>query len=194
MVLFFLKKIFILIYYKKFQILTIKSNHFRFRLLQHTESHVSWYIKFTSYPPPSLISDINVSSFFITIFYNWYHCSWVFLCFSILTKHSTKLFTHIMVYTQMTWGEANINSETSLALFRLLARRETVYIMNNWAATPIYYSTVKLQCLEHLRNHENMFKQGKFKLMSVNYSTRSGGIIGISFSFSLTRRYVVCTH
>ena len=31
-----------------------------------------------------------------------------------------------------------------------------------------------------------MFETEEFKLMSVNHSARSGGIIGISFLFSLT--------
>ena len=34
---------------------------------------------------------------------------------------------------------------------------------------------------------------GGFELMSVNHSARSGGIIGINFRCSLTRRYVVCS-
>ena len=45
--------------------------------------------------------------------------------------------------------------------------------------------TVKLQWLEHLWNHENMFETGVVQAMSVNHSTRSGGKIGISFQFSL---------
>ena len=32
-----------------------------------------------------------------------------------------------------------------------------------------------------------------FELMSVNHSTRSGGIIGIHFRFSLTWRFIVCS-
>ena len=35
--------------------------------------------------------------------------------------------------------------------------------------------------------------RGSSKLMSVNHSARPGGIIGISFWFSLTWRYVVCS-
>ena len=37
-------------------------------------------------------------------------------------------------------------------------------------------------------------RQGKFEPLRVNYSARSGGLIGISFLFSLTLRYVVCSH
>ena len=37
-------------------------------------------------------------------------------------------------------------------------------------------------------------RQGEFELMNVNHSARSGGIIGTSFRFSLTGRYVVCSH
>ena len=44
-------------------------------------------------------------------------------------------------------------------------------------------STVELQWLEHLWNHENMFET--FHLMSVNHSARSGSLIGINIQFSL---------
>ena len=37
-------------------------------------------------------------------------------------------------------------------------------------------------------------RQGKFEPMRVDYRARSGGIIGIPSRFSLTRRYVVCSH
>ena len=47
-------------------------------------------------------------------------------------------------------------------------------------------STVELQWLEHLRDYGNMFEMGKFELVSVNHSARSGGITGISFQFPLT--------
>ena len=47
-------------------------------------------------------------------------------------------------------------------------------------------NTVEFQWLEHLWDHEISSRQGKFELMSVNHSTRSGGIIGIYFRFSLT--------
>ena len=55
---------------------------------------------------------------------------------------------------------------------------------------------VELQWLEHLWNHENMFKTGVVRTneVSVNHSTRSGGKIGCFFLFSLTGRYVVCSH
>ena len=46
--------------------------------------------------------------------------------------------------------------------------------------------TVELQWLEHLSDHENMFETGSFELMSVNHSTRSEGINGSYFRFSLT--------
>ena len=37
--------------------------------------------------------------------------------------------------------------------------------------------------------------QGKFELMSVYHSARSGGIIGIFFCFCFsTRGYIVCSH
>ena len=49
---------------------------------------------------------------------------------------------------------------------------------------------VVLQWLEHLRGHGKMFETG----VVVNNSARSGGIIRIYFLFSLTRRYVVCSH
>ena len=48
---------------------------------------------------------------------------------------------------------------------------------------------LEFRWLEHLWNHKNMFE-----LMSVNHSTRSGGIIGISSQFTLTSRYVSCSH
>ena len=53
-------------------------------------------------------------------------------------------------------------------------------------------NTVELQWLEHRWNHENMFETGMFKLMNVNHSARSGGIIHVrdmfffSFFFSST--------
>ena len=34
-------------------------------------------------------------------------------------------------------------------------------------------------------DYENMFETGKFELMSVNHSARSGGIIRLLFSFFL---------
>ena len=49
-----------------------------------------------------------------------------------------------------------------------------------------YHNIVGLQWLQYLWNHENMFETGVVQAMSVNHSTRSGGIIGISFRFSLT--------
>ena len=60
------------------------------------------------------------------------------------------------------------------------------------AALPffIFATTVALQWLKHLWNYENMFE----KLMSVNHTARPGGIIGISFLFSFTGSYVVCSH
>ena len=48
-------------------------------------------------------------------------------------------------------------------------------------AKPELTNTVKLQCFEHLWNHENMFETGV-----VNHSARSRGIVGISFRFFLT--------
>ena len=48
---------------------------------------------------------------------------------------------------------------------------------------------VELQSLEQVWNHENMFD-----IMSVNHSARSRGIIGIFFRFSLTLRYIMCSH
>ena len=42
---------------------------------------------------------------------------------------------------------------------------------------------VELKWLEQLWNHENISRLGKFELMSVNHSARSGGIIGIFFDF-----------
>ena len=53
---------------------------------------------------------------------------------------------------------------------------------------------VKLQWLEHLGDHKNMFETRVVELISVNQSARSGGIIGTSFRFSLTSRYVVSSH
>ena len=38
---------------------------------------------------------------------------------------------------------------------------------------------VELQWLGHLWNHESMFETGVVRLMSVNHSARSGGLIGI---------------
>ena len=35
-------------------------------------------------------------------------------------------------------------------------------------------------------DHEIMFQTGQFELMSVSHSARSGGLVGISFQFSLT--------
>ena len=52
-------------------------------------------------------------------------------------------------------------------------------------STDLLY-TVELHWFEHPWNHENMFETGKFKLLSVNHSARPGGIIEISFRFSLT--------
>ena len=46
--------------------------------------------------------------------------------------------------------------------------------------------TVELQWLEHLWNHENMFKTKVVEPINVDHSTKSGGIIGISIRFSLT--------
>ena len=37
-------------------------------------------------------------------------------------------------------------------------------------------------------------RQGLFEAVRFDYSTRSGGIIGLSFRFSLTSRYFVCSH
>ena len=37
-------------------------------------------------------------------------------------------------------------------------------------------------------------RQGEFEPMRVDYSVRSGGLILISFLFSLTQRYVVCSY
>ena len=46
---------------------------------------------------------------------------------------------------------------------------------------PIMFPTTEEhQWLEHVWNHENMFE-----LVSVTHCARSGGIIGISFRFSL---------
>ena len=36
--------------------------------------------------------------------------------------------------------------------------------------------------------------KGKFELMGVNHSARSGSMIGITFRFSLTYKYVVYSH
>ena len=48
--------------------------------------------------------------------------------------------------------------------------------------------------VEQVWNHEKIcLRQEKFELMS-NHCARSEGIIGISFAFSLTSRYVVCSH
>ena len=47
-------------------------------------------------------------------------------------------------------------------------------------------TTVELQWLEHLWNHEN-----KFELMSINQSAGSGGIIGISSIFYNMKAYCV---
>ena len=56
-----------------------------------------------------------------------------------------------------------------------------------WGSLSSYFlDTVELKWLEHLWNHENMFETGVVKLISVNHSPRSGGIIGIYFRFSLT--------
>ena len=49
----------------------------------------------------------------------------------------------------------------------------------------------ELQWLEHLWNHVIMFKTG---VVRANLSARSGCIIGMNFRFSLTLRYVVCSH
>ena len=43
-------------------------------------------------------------------------------------------------------------------------------------------------------NHENMFETGIIRANEFNGSTRPGGIIGISFRFSLVGRYAVCSH
>ena len=51
---------------------------------------------------------------------------------------------------------------------------------------PTNNCTVELQWLKHLWNYENMFETGEFELMTANNGGRSGGIIGISFRFSLT--------
>ena len=45
---------------------------------------------------------------------------------------------------------------------------------------------VELQWIEHLWNHENMFETKVVELMSVYHCTKSGGIVGRSFQFSLT--------
>ena len=47
-------------------------------------------------------------------------------------------------------------------------------------------TTVELQWLEHLWNHENMFETGVVRANEcVNQSARPGGIIGIHFRLSL---------
>ena len=57
-----------------------------------------------------------------------------------------------------------------------------------------YANTVEPQWLELLWNHENMFETGVVPADGVNRSARSGGRLGISFRFSLTWRYIVCSH
>ena len=47
-------------------------------------------------------------------------------------------------------------------------------------------NAVEFQWLEYLLNHENMFETGVVELMNINYSSRLGGIIEITFPFSLT--------
>ena len=47
-------------------------------------------------------------------------------------------------------------------------------------------NTVKLQWLEHLWNHKNMFETGVVRANEFNHCARSGGIISISFTFSST--------
>ena len=47
-------------------------------------------------------------------------------------------------------------------------------------------------CLNSFGTMQICSRHGKFELMSVNHSARSGGIIGISFQFSSLERYVVC--
>ena len=42
-------------------------------------------------------------------------------------------------------------------------------------SAPLNFTTVKLQWLEHLWNHKNIFETGQFELMSFNHSARSGG-------------------
>ena len=39
-----------------------------------------------------------------------------------------------------------------------------------------------------------MFEIGVVRANEVNHSARSGGIKGITFRFSLTGRYIVCSH
>ena len=51
--------------------------------------------------------------------------------------------------------------------------------------------TEELQWLAHLWTHENMFESGYFELMSVNHSTGSGSIIGMSV-FSIFFTMKVC--
>ena len=46
--------------------------------------------------------------------------------------------------------------------------------------------TVELQWLEHLWDHGNKFETGVVRFSEVYSSARSGGIIGMSYQFSLT--------
>ena len=58
----------------------------------------------------------------------------------------------------------------------------------------IHIYTVKLQWLEHLWDHENMFVTGVVRAnVCLSYAT-SEGIIEISSRVSLTWRYFVCSH
>ena len=55
-----------------------------------------------------------------------------------------------------------------------------------------HLNTVELQWLKHLWDMKICLRQGKFELMSINHSTRSGGITGIFFSIFFNMKIHVC--
>ena len=67
----------------------------------------------------------------------------------------------------------------------------TLFLENLFQRSDKYI--VKLRCSNTFGSKKICLRQRQFKLMSVNHSTRSGGIIRIYFRFSLIR-YVVLSH
>ena len=110
----------------------------------------------------------------------------------------------INAYENCTYPDqpAHVLSHQSVHIFHFEINRVQLFILYNPVHILMFNNahyfkiqcTVELQWLKHLWDDENLFKTGKFELMIVNNSVRSGGIIGISFRFSSTERYVVCSH
>ena len=57
-----------------------------------------------------------------------------------------------------------------------------------------YVHTVEHQWLEHLWDYENFLETRVVRAIEGLFRARSGGVIGISFRFTSTGRYIVCSH